>query len=186
VTTGHTEPAAPAGAVDGPPVDVTVREAVSVPELLGASPVVRRAGWDDLTPRLAHALARLRVDVLVAEADRPGRELDDEDLLADTEHLWIEDGDTAVAYLRIVRAGDGVRVVDRLCARADVRRLGLTGELLGDVVARYGAGPLRAAAQQDAVPLFGRQTFEVSGRPAAGPHGRTVPMVRHPEAPWRC
>jgi ElaA protein len=146
---------------------------------------VCRSSWARLAATTAHGLARLRLDVLVTEAGHPHPELDDLDLAPETEHLWVPDGEVPAAYLRVVRRDDGVRIVDRACARADLRRLGLTSALLVDVVARFGAGPLRAFAYSETVPFFARQGFEVHGDLIIVNGGPRLPMYRHPDAPWR-
>lgn len=177
--------AAPAGPCDPLPWHVDPREGVLVGEVLGVSPRVRRARWSDLTAEEAHGLARLRVDVLVAEAGLAYSELDERDVDPRTEHLWVPDGDVPVACLRVVRDIDDVPLVDRTGARADVRRLGLTSALITDVVAHHGAGPLRALARPRTVPVFLRHGFEPFGEAVDTPAGRQLPMRRHPEAPWR-
>ncbi|HEY6798123.1 MAG TPA: GNAT family N-acetyltransferase [Kineosporiaceae bacterium] len=154
-------------------------------DVLGISPQVCRGGWSRLSPQVAHGLARLRVDVLVAEAGRPRPELDDADLAAGTEHLWVPDGDVPVACLRVVLDAAGVRVIDRACARTDVRRLGLVSALVTDVIARYGAGPVRALAAPGTVTFFARHGFEVCGGTVEASGVRVTPMLRHPELPWR-
>jgi len=156
-----------------------------VGEALGVTPPVCRGKWWDLAVTEAYGIARLRVDVLVAEAGHAHAELDDLDLDVRTEHLWVPDGDMPVAYLRVVRGPDDVRVLDRVCARADVRRLGLAGALVTDVVARHGSGPLRALVAAGAVPFFLRHGFEPVAEAVDTPTGRRLSMYRHPEAPWR-
>jgi ElaA protein len=162
---------------------MVMREAVGVDT--GISPEVCRAAWDELTPAGAHALARLRVDVLVVESGSPHAELDDLDLERRTEHLWIPDGDTVVAYLRVVRDVAGTPVIDRACARPDVRRLGLVTALVTDVIARHGAGEVRADARPGTVTFFARLGFELCSPAASFAGAATMPMRRHPEAPWR-
>ena len=173
------------GAAERPPRVLPVREAVLVGDVLGISPPVCRATWSQLSPLVAHGLARLRVDVLVAEAGRARAELDDDDLAAGTEHLWVPDGDVPVACVRVVRDATGTPVVDRACARADVRRLGLVSALLTDVIARRGAGRLRALALPGSVTFFARHGFEVAGPPTGDVAARVTPMLRYPESPWR-
>jgi ElaA protein len=165
--------------------DIDSAEGVFVGDVLGVTPQICRGGWEAITAGAAHALARLRVDVLVAEAGNAHPELDAQDLAPDTEHLWIADGDLAVACLRVVRDQDGVRCVDRVCARRDVRGLGLTSALVNDLVGRHGADRLRALARPEALPFFLQHGFEVCGPPSALPGGAHTPMIRHPEAPWR-
>jgi ElaA protein len=156
-----------------------------VGEVLGVSPQVCRGRWSDLSAAEAHGLARLRVDVLVAEAGRAYSELDEFDLAPTTEHLWVPDHDLPAACLRVVRDDDGVPLIDRACTRADLRRLGLTNALITDVVARQGAGPLRALARTTTVHLFLQHGFEVCGPSIDARGGPHLPMRRHPEAPWR-
>jgi ElaA protein len=167
------------------PWPVDLREAVGVGDVLGISPQVCRAAWSQLPPETAHGLARLRVDVLVAEAGRARPELDEADLAPGTEHLWVPDGEVPVACLRVVRDDAGTPVIDRACARADVRRLGLVSALVTDVIARRGAGPVRALAAPGTVTFFTRHGFEVSGGTVEASGVRVTPMLRHPDAPWR-
>jgi ElaA protein len=164
---------------------IDLREAVLVGAVLGVSPQVCRAAWSQLSPVVAHGLARLRVDVLVTESGRARSELDDADLAGTTEHLWVPDGDVPVACLRIVRDPDGIPVIDRACARTDVRRLGLVSALVTDVIARRGAGRIRALAPPGTVTFFTRHGFEVCGPPVDAAGARVTPMLRHPELPWR-
>lgn len=161
------------------------REGVLVGEVLGVSPTVCRGPWAGLTASTLHGLARLRIDVLVCEAGHPHHELDDLDLEPSTEHLWVPDGEVPVSYLRLVRDPRGGRVVDRVCARADLRRLGLTSALVLDVVSRFGAGPLRAHTCRETVAFFVRHGFGVTGELAESSSGPRLEMYRHPEAPWR-
>jgi ElaA protein len=158
---------------------------VLVGEVLGVSPQVCRGRWEELPVVTAHGLVRLRVDVLVVEAGCAYPEFDDLDVATGTEHLWVPDGEVPVACLRVVRDPDGVPLVDRACARADLRRLGLTSALVIDLVTRFGAGPLRATAPRPLVPFFLQHGFEVFGLPVEAPGGPRLPMVRRPEAPWR-
>jgi ElaA protein len=160
-------------------------ERVFVGDVIGVTPQICRGRWQDMTARAAHALARLRVDVLVAESGSAHPELDAEDVAPGTEHLWIADGDVAVACLRVVQGEDGARCVDRVCARADVRGLGLASALVNDLVGRHGAGRLRALARPESLRFLLQHGFEVCGPPLALPGGPHTPMIRQPEAPWR-
>jgi ElaA protein len=166
------------------PWPLHLREAVLVGDVLGISPQVCRSTWSRLDPWVAHGLARLRVDVLVAEAGIPRAELDDADVAPTTEHLWVPDGETPVACLRVIRGAAGAPVIDRACARPDVRRLGLVSTLVTDVVARHGAGRLRALARTGTVTFFARHGFEVCGPSLEWCGALVTPMVRHPELPW--
>jgi ElaA protein len=152
---------------------------------LGVGPQVCRGRSRDLSPLVALALARLRVDVLVVEAGSAHAELDELDADPATQHFWIEDGGLAVACVRLVTEPDGTRCIDRACSRRDVRGLGLVGALVTDVVARHGGGPLRALGRPSTLPYFLRQGFEISGPTVVAGGERCTPLVRRPEAPWR-
>jgi predicted GNAT family N-acyltransferase len=167
------------------PGQMPLREGVLVRDLLGISPQVCRAPWSRLSPLVAHGLARLRVDVLLAEAGRARPELDDDDVVPTTEHLWVADGEVPVACLRTVVDTRGTPVIDRACARIDVRRLGLVSALVTDVIARRGAGRIRALALPGSVAFFARHGFEVFGPPITACAALVTPMLRHPEVPWR-
>jgi len=167
------------------PWHVDVTEGGSFGDVLGVTPQICHDRWDRISPRSTHALARLRIDVLVVEAGSPHAELDADDLAAGTEHVWIADRDVAVAYLRAVQLEDGTRCVDRLCARRDVRALGLTGALVDDLVGRHGGDAIRALAAAECVPIFVQHGFEVCGPPTTLPAGPHTPMTRYSEAPWR-
>jgi len=162
-----------------------LRESAVVGDVLGISPQVCRSSWARLSSSTAHGLARLRVDVLVVETGRARAELDDADVDPATEHLWVPDGDLPVACLRVVRDAQGRPVIDRACARVDVRRLGLVSALVTDVIARHGAWGLRALAVPGTVTFFARHGFEVAGSPLDAHGVRSTPMARHPEVPWR-
>jgi ElaA protein len=172
------------GVPESLPWPLDLREAVLVGDVLGISPQVCRSAWSRLDPSVAHGLARLRVDVLVTEAGVPRPELDDADLAPATEHLWVPDGETPVACLRMLRDAGGDPLIDRACARPDVRRLGLVSALVTDVVARHGSGRLRALARTGTVTFFARHGFEVSGPSLEWCGALVTPMLRHPESPW--
>jgi len=174
-----------AGPPDPLPWYVDFAEGMFVGDVIGVTPQICRGRWEAMSACAAHALARLRVDVLVAEAGSAHPELDAADIAPDTEHLWIADGEVAVACLRVVRDQDGVRCVDRVCARADTRGLGLASALINDLVGRHGGGRLRALSRPESLPFFLQHGFEVCGPPMQLPGGPHTPMIRHPEAPWR-
>jgi ElaA protein len=135
---------------------------------------------------VSHGLARLRIDIRVVEAGLARAELDDHDLEPTTEHLWVPDGDVPVACLRLLMPPGAPPTIDRACARADVRRLGLTSALVTDVLARFGADWVNALARPPLVPFFLKHGFELhpDAQDARDGDGCLV-LIRHPEAPWR-
>lgn len=102
-----------------------------------APPPVHRARLDEIDPRTAYRLWKLRTDVFVVEQECPYPELDGRDLEATTEHLWIEEDGLPVAYLRLlVEVGDegrdpaGTVRVGRVVTEPSHRGRGLGAHLL--------------------------------------------------------
>lgn len=71
---------------------------------------VRSARIDELDARCLYALLRLRVDVFVVEQRAAYAELDGRDVEPTTVHVWIDDGATPVAYLRVLDEPVGSRI----------------------------------------------------------------------------
>jgi hypothetical protein len=145
---------------------------------LGLGTEVARGRWRDLDDGLRGQLCTLRA----APADEV-------DPLRTTEHLWIADGSTPVAYARLVRPPRSGGLVDHLAAVDEVRPLGLTSLLLADVVARYGAERLTVDAPPELVEFlvgigFARP-FADTRAPGEVAEAGGVTLHRAPEAPWR-
>jgi len=68
---------------------------------------VRVATFAELTPLQLYRILKLRADVFVVEQDCVYPDIDDRDLEPDARHMWIEDGDIVVAYLRVVAEPPG-------------------------------------------------------------------------------
>lgn len=64
----------------------------------------------ELSAAELYEILRLRVDVFVVEQECAYPELDGRDLEPATRHLWLADGGTIVAYLRVLRDPDGFRI----------------------------------------------------------------------------
>lgn len=85
---------------------------------------------DELAPAELYALLRLRVDVFVVEQECPYPELDGKDLLASTQHLWVEQQGTIAGCVRILDEPDGSLRIGRVCTAEAARGTGLGGRLL--------------------------------------------------------
>lgn len=130
------------------------------------------AGWDDLSPRVAYALLRLRVDVFVVEQACPYPELDGRDLEAGAEHRWahpVGGPETVLAYLRVLDDGPGpdavpVRRVGRVVAAPAARGRRLAEQLVAEVVAAHGRdGDVVLDAQSHLAGWYARHGFERTG-----------------------
>jgi ElaA protein len=107
--------------------------------------LVHAAPFAELPPRRFHDIVRLRESVFVVEQDCPYHELDGRDVLSDTLHLWIEEGDEVVCYLRLYPGSDA-DWIGRVVTAADHRGRGLAAHLLRDALRRAGR-PVRLSAQ---------------------------------------
>ena len=98
---------------------------------------IRTAAFDELDPRTAYLLWRLRERVFVVEQECPYLDLDGRDLEPGTRHLWAESDGRPVAYLRVLEDAEGLRI-GRVLVDATHRGRGLAAELMKaalDVVA---------------------------------------------------
>ncbi len=140
---------------------------------------VHAAAWDGLTPRLAHDLVKLRVDVFVVEQECPYPELDGRDVEPGTEHVWTADGAGPTAYLRVLEDGAALRV-GRVCTRKDARGDGLAARLMADVLRRHPRRAIVLDAQSYLVGWYERFGFAVSGPEYVEDGIRHTPMRREP------
>ena len=90
---------------------------------------VRVAGVDDLDPRTAFDVWRLRQEVFVVEQECAYPDLDDRDLEAATRHVVLLDGARVVATARVLDDGAEQRV-GRVVCHPDVRGTGASGALM--------------------------------------------------------
>lgn len=91
---------------------------------------VRMAVFARLDAATLYGLLRLRSQVFVVEQQCAYPDMDGRDVEAATRHLWIEDGDRPLAYLRLLRDDDGTFCVGRVVTAPDARGRGLAGSLL--------------------------------------------------------
>ena len=66
-----------------------------------------RPSFTELSTTTLYEVLRLRSEVFVVEQACAYGDLDGRDREPATRHLWIEDGGTVVAYLRVLDDGDG-------------------------------------------------------------------------------
>jgi ElaA protein len=123
---------------------------------------VQVAGFDNLDPRTAYLLWQLRQDVFVVEQECPYADLDGRDLEPGTRHLWVDDGDGPVGYLRMLEDEDAWRVGRVLVARSH-RGRGIAEALLLAALEVVGRRPCRLDAQSYLTGWYARFGFEPSG-----------------------
>lgn len=79
-----------------------------LPEPGGAD--LRVASFDELDPRTAYMLWRLRAEVFVMEQQCFYQDLDGRDLEPGTRHVWASVDEQPVAYLRVLDDGEHSRI----------------------------------------------------------------------------
>lgn len=99
----------------------------------------RFAPFDELSPREAHDIFQLRVDVFVMEQNCPFQDIDGADL--DAWHLLGRREGQLIAYARLIPAGIKFTEpsIGRVITRQTVRGTGLGRELMKEALARSDA-----------------------------------------------
>ncbi|TGN62769.1 GNAT family N-acetyltransferase [Nocardioides eburneiflavus] len=132
---------------------------------------------DELAPRTAYDVWRLRQQVFVVEQDCPYPDLDGRDLEEGTRHVVLLDDDTVLGTLRVLDDGDAARIGRVVVAPAG-RGRGLAALLMDEAMALCGGREVRLDAQSGLAGFYAAYGFEVTG-PAFDEDGiRHVPMVR--------
>lgn len=123
--------------------------------------------FSDLTKEELYAILKLRQTVFVLEQQCFYQDLDDLDQKA--YHVFFQDGEEVIAYLRVIKAGI---VHQNVCIGRVIsqrRRQGIGTALLqtGIQVAqeKYAAKQIDIEAQEYAVPFYERAGFEVKSEP---------------------
>jgi len=125
-------------------------------------PPIRSAGFDQLDPRSAYLLWRLRSAVFVVEQQCPYLDLDGRDLEPGTRHLWVEYDDAPVACLRLLDDGDCTRI-GRVAVAEGHRGRGLAGRLVAAALQMVGDRRCVLDAQSYLADWYARLGFEQTG-----------------------
>lgn len=112
----------------------------------GAGPRVTAYSFDELDPRTAYALWRLRQQVFVVEQTCPYPDLDGRDTETTTRHLLLQEGGDLVGCLRLLDDGDAMRI-GRVAVAASARGRGLAALLMEEALRVVGDRPSRLDAQ---------------------------------------
>jgi ElaA protein len=124
------------------------------------------AGFDDLPPRTAYDVWRLRQQVFVVEQDCPYPDLDGRDLEAGTRHVVLLDGDgpdqAVLGTLRLLDDGDAARI-GRVVVAPVARGRGLAALMMDEAMALCGDREVRLDAQTGLAGFYEAYGFEVTG-----------------------
>jgi len=137
----------------------------------------------ELSAEELYAILKLRVDIFVVEQNCPYPELDDRD--QEAVHVWLEDADGILAYLRIMDRGVESEHVSLGRVVAARKREGLGSRILaeGIRVAKdiFRTGTLYLEAQTCAIPFYEAQGFRVISEPFPVDGIPHVKMLREEE-----
>ncbi|MGE4566369.1 MAG: GNAT family N-acetyltransferase [Acidimicrobiales bacterium] len=107
-------------------------------------------------------MLRLRFEVFVLEQQSFYLDTDGRDLEPETRHLWIEDQNQIVAYLRVLADGPDGHCIGRVVTAPQARGRGL-GALLVNHVASTTSGPLTLNAQAYLADWYLSLGYEATG-----------------------
>ena len=120
-----------------------------------------RKRFQELTTEELYGILKLRVDVFVVEQNCPYRELDDRDQNA--VHVWLQDEDGILAYLRVMDRGIENESVSIGRVVAAKRRCGLGSRVLAEGIRAakevFLADSIYLEAQVYAKDLYEKQGF---------------------------
>jgi ElaA protein len=141
---------------------------------------------DDLPPRTAYGVWRLRQQVFVVEQDCPYPDLDGRDLEAATRHVVLLDDDgpdqTVLGTLRVLDDGDAARI-GRVVVAPAARGRGLAALLMDEAMAACGDREVRLDAQTGLTGFYASYGFVVTGPEFDEDGIMHVPMSRAAVSP---
>jgi ElaA protein len=139
--------------------------------------------FDDLPPRTAYDVWRLRQEVFVVEQDCPYPDLDGRDPEAATRHVVLLDADDrVVGTLRVLDDGDWARI-GRVVVAPAARGRGLAALLMDEAMALCGDREVRLDAQTGLRAFYEGYGFEVTGPEFDEDGVMHVPMRRASTGP---
>ncbi|WP_210649911.1 GNAT family N-acetyltransferase [Nocardioides sp. SYSU D00065] len=135
------------------------------------------AGFDDLAPRTAYDVWRLRQEVFVVEQDCPYPDLDGRDLEEATRHVVLLEDEQVVGTLRVLDDGEWSRI-GRVVVAPSARGRGLAGLMMDEALTLCGSREVRLDAQAPLAGFYAGWGFEVAGPEFDEDGIRHVPMTR--------
>lgn len=143
---------------------------------------LRVARADELDAATSYKLWQLRVAVFVVEQKCAYQELDGRDLEPGTRHVWVEDGDDVVGYLRILREPEDAYRIGRVCVVERARNSGVAARLMHAAVDVIDGSPSVVDAQAHLTGWYARFGFAPDGPEFVEDGIPHVPMRRVPTA----
>lgn len=124
-------------------------------------PTLSVHSFDDLDPRTAYALWRLRQQAFIVEQQSPYPDLDGRDLEATTRHVLAHD-DELVGCLRVIDDGSHAGI-GRVVVTPAARGRGLARDLMDTALVEIGDREIRLDAQTGLTEWYAGYGFEISG-----------------------
>ncbi len=136
----------------------------------------------DLTAAEIHAVLKLRCEVFIVEQDCVYADIDGQDLLDDTIHLWaVEDGEV-LGTIRILRAHSAHPAIGRVVTVPAGRGRGIASALIAQGITLCGpTAAIRLDAQEHLEAWYERFGFRRSGESYMDGKIPHVPMTRSPQ-----
>jgi ElaA protein len=134
--------------------------------------------FDELAPRVAYEVWRLRQDVFVVEQNCPYPDLDGRDLETGTRHLVLLDAEAVVGTLRILDDGDVWRIGRVVLARS-ARGQGLADTMITAALAATTDRDVVLDAQSPLAGWYGSHGFMIDGAEFVDDGIAHLPMRLH-------
>ena len=132
---------------------------------------------DDLDPRTAYAVWRLRQEVFVVEQECPYPDLDGRDLEPATRHVVLLEGETVLGTLRVLDDGGWARI-GRVVVAPTARGRGLAAVMMDEAMGLCGDREVRLDAQTGLTSFYEGYGFVVTGPEFDEDGIMHVPMAR--------
>ena len=123
---------------------------------------VTALAFEQLDPRTAYDVWRLRQQVFVLEQQCLYGDLDGRDLELETRHVVMSDAGEVVGYARVLDEGDVFRI-GRVVLAADARGRGWADPLMEAALAQCAGRDVVLSAQSPLAAWYSSLGFEVSG-----------------------
>lgn len=138
----------------------------------------RVLGFDELDPRTAYDVWRLRQHVFVVEQECPYDDLDGRDLEPDTRHVVLLLDGAVAGYVRLLTEPGGTVRLGRVVLARGARGRGLADELMRVALTEVGDRPVELHAQSPLAAWYASYGFERTGPEFLDDGIPHVPMAR--------
>ena len=122
---------------------------------------IQNCTFPEIDSNILYKILRLRSEIFVVEQSSIYLDLDGHDTDPQTRHIWINNSDEPVSYLRVLSEPDGNRI-GRVATSVEFRGRGLATELL-EYVADLTEGKLTLHAQSHLADWYKSLGYVVTG-----------------------